>query len=344
MAMTLKTRPRKLKREVEKPAQILYATQRNPVPGGANAGYLRTHDGARLRYATWGPTATTKLGTVCLLTGRAEFIEKYFETISDLRRRGFAVAIKDFRGQGGSTRMLGNPRKGHIDDFRQFDADLEQFMAEIVLPDCPAPYYGMAHSMGGNVMLRSTRSLMCWFDRIILLAPLIRLDESQNRIPASCRAAEFLTLCGFGTFFVPGGGAQAWDERTFDSNCLTSDPQRFARTQEIIRAAPHLALGSPTIGWYNAACQSMELINSVDFPPSVKVPTLIVAAGSDEVVSLRAIENFASRLRMGSNVLIPGARHEILHERNALREQFWAAFDAYIPGSRPSRGEQLLGL
>jgi lysophospholipase len=344
MAIILKTRAKKLNRTAEKPPQILVGTPRNPVPGGANAGYFRAHDGARLRYATWGPTATTKLGTVCLLTGRAEFIEKYFEAISDLRRRGFAVAIMDFRGQGGSTRLLGNPRKGHIDDFRQFDADLEQFMAEIVLPDCPAPYYGMAHSMGGNVMLRSTRSLMCWFDRIILLAPLIQLDESLSRIPGPCRTAELMTICGFGTFYVPGGGNQSWDERPFDGNCLTSDPQRFARTQEIIRAAPHLALGSPTIGWYNAACQSIALINAPDFPPSVKVPSLIVAAGNDDVVSLRGIENFTSRLRMGSNVLIPGARHEILQERNALREQFWAAFDAYIPGSRPSRAEQLMGL
>ena len=47
---------------------------------------------------------------------------------------------------------------------------------------------------------------------------------------------------------------------------------------------------------------------------------------------------------MGARVLIPGARHELLQERNSLREQFWAAFDAYIPGARPSRAEQLIGL
>ena len=32
-------------------------------------------------------------------------------------------------------------------------------------------------------------------------------------------------------------------------------------------------------------------------------------------------------------IVIPGARHEILMEREAIREQFWAAFDAFIPGS-----------
>ncbi len=322
---------------------ILAATPRNPIPRGVTAAYFHAADGARIRYAWWGPTGMNKLGTVCILQGRGEFIEKYFEVVSDLRRRGFAVAVMDHRGQGGSSRPLANPRKGHVDDFAQYDAVLEHFMAEIVLPDCPAPYYALAHSMGGNILLRATRTRMCWFDRIVLVAPLIQLGDSQSRVPASCRVAELMTLCGFGTMFVPGGRRQSWDEQPFEGNPLTADPQRYARTQEVLRAAPKLAIGSPTIAWYHAACQSMALINGEAFPPSVKVPALLIAAGNDEVVSLRAIEEFASRLRMGAHILIPGARHEILQERNAIREQFWAAFDSYIPGSRPSRAEQLLG-
>jgi len=324
-------------------APVLVSTPRNPVPGGVTAGHFVASDGAQIRFAWWGPTGLNKLGTVCIVMGRGEFIEKYFEVVSDLRRRGFAVAIMDHRGQGGSTRPLSNPRKGHVDDFSQYDADLEQFMAEIVLPDCPAPYYALAHSMGGNILLRATRSRMCWFDRIVLTAPLIRLEPGHSRVPASPRVAEILTLIGLGTTYVPGGNDGGWDEQPFEGNPLTSDLQRYARTQEVLRAAPGLAVGSPTIGWYHAANEAMKLLNSELFPRSVKVPALIVTSGNDTVVSLRAIEEFASRLRMGAHVLIPGARHEVLQERNALREQFWAAFDAYIPGSRPSRAEQLLG-
>jgi lysophospholipase len=32
-------------------------------------------------------------------------------------------------------------------------------------------------------------------------------------------------------------------------------------------------------------------------------------------------------------VVIDGARHELLQEREGLREQVWAAFDAFVPGS-----------
>ena len=68
------------------------------------------------------------------------------------------------------------------------------------------------------------------------------------------------------------------------------------------------------------------------FGPSVRVPALIVAGSLDVVVSLRAIERLAGELRAGAQVVIPGARHELLMERDSLREQFLAAFDAFIPG------------
>ena len=45
-------------------------------------------DGLVLRVARWRPTARRTRGTVCILQGRAEFIERYFETITELRRRG----------------------------------------------------------------------------------------------------------------------------------------------------------------------------------------------------------------------------------------------------------------
>ena len=88
----------------------------NPVPEGAVSGTLKTRDGVSLRFARWHPPPGRK-GTVCLFQGRAEFIEKYFETVRDLRARGFAVATLDWRGQGMSERALRNPRKGYVRSF-----------------------------------------------------------------------------------------------------------------------------------------------------------------------------------------------------------------------------------
>ena len=76
------------------------------------------------------------------------------------------------------------------------------------------------------------------------------------------------------------------------------------------------------------------------------MPTLIIAAGADPVCATPATERFAARLKAGHAIVIPGARHEILMERDAVRELFWAAFDAFIPGtpdpamSEPPRAER----
>ena len=56
------------------------------------------------------------------------------------------------------------------------------------------------------------------------------------------------------------------------------------------------------------------------------------AAANDQVVDGRAIEELAAQLKAGAQIVIEGAQHEILQERDELREQFWAEFDAFIPG------------
>ncbi|MDO8401341.1 MAG: hypothetical protein Q7T45_26395, partial [Bradyrhizobium sp.] len=56
------------------------------------------------------------------------------------------------------------------------------------------------------------------------------------------------------------------------------------------------------------------------------------AAGADTVVSAAAVKDFAARLPAGSHLAIEGARHEILQEADLYRAQFWAAFDAFVPG------------
>ncbi|GJE62466.1 hypothetical protein MPOCJGCO_4599 [Methylobacterium trifolii] len=68
-------------------------------------------------------------------------------------------------------------------------------------------------------------------------------------------------------------------------------------------------------------------------PSRNTVPTLIVAAGDDPVCGTPAAERYAARLKGGHILVLPDARHEILSERDPIRADFWAAFDAFLPGS-----------
>ena len=311
----------------------LYEIDGNPVPPGASVGETLTSDGVRLRYARWRATTRKTLGTVCLMQGRGETIEKYFETIGDLRSRGFAVATFDWRGQGGSERRLRNRMKGHVDSFEEYDRDLDAFMQHVALPDCPPPHFALAHSTGALVCLRTTREGRVRFSRLVLVSPLVALGQQRPSQPNAFRIAAFMTAIGLGEMTVPGSQALTIDKVPFEGNWLTGDPARYQRTVDLFTKLPQVAVGAPTFGWLYAACRAMNEASEPDFGPAIRVPALIISGALDKLVSLTAAEGMAAALRAGGQVVIPGARHEIMMERDPVRAQFWAAFDAFVPGS-----------
>jgi lysophospholipase len=284
-----------------------------------------------LRFARWAPPPGRK-GTVCIFQGRAEFIEKYFETVRDLRSRGFAVATFDWRGQGFSERALRNRRKGYVRDFSRYDIDLETFVNEVVLPDCPPPVFALAHSMGASILLRAAHRGHRWFDRIVLLSPMVALP-GMRRSRLTRAGVKLLRLMGLGASYVPGGDAAVMMQRPFIGNLLTSDPVRYARNMAVLEAEPALAIGWPTVAWSDSAFKAMRQLQDPSFPAKIRQPMLIIAAGNDRIVSTSAIDEFAIRLRAGSHLSVPGSRHELLMEQDRFRMQVLAAFDAFVPGT-----------
>ncbi len=267
---------------------------------------------------------------MALFQGHNEFIEKYFETIEDLRRRRLDVVALDWCGQGGSERELADPRRGHIDDFSQYQRDLDVFIAQ-VLSYRPQPWFALAHSMGAAIMLEAAHSERTPFQRFVLTAPMI--DLANLRFPRATRwLADTLDMCGFGGMYIPRGTGASMIEKPFEGNLLTTDPVRFERNAAILRAAPQLAIGDPTIGWINAAFRLMRGFESPDYARSIRAAILMFSCGQEMIVSNAAIERFAQNLNSGALATIAGAKHELLMERDEFRSQFWRAFDAFIPG------------
>lgn len=314
----------------------LRTTAANPPPPGAAVSMIPTRDKRSLRVVRWSCGAACA-GTVAIFQGRAEFIEKYFEVVAELLDRNFDVVVMDWRGQGLSDRLLSDRRKGHVGHFRAYERDLDALRGEILEPFCRPPFFALGHSMGGAILLDQARAGRSPFERIVLTAPMI--DLHGLRFPRAARTlVGVLSGLGFGAAFIPGGsGDVPYMTRAFEGNVLTSDAVRYGRTAEIITAAPELAIGDPTIGWINAAFKLMRKFEDAEYPRRILTPILILAAGADKLVDTPAIENFASRLKAGRCITLPYARHEILVERQPIRQQFWAAFDAFIPGASGAR-------
>jgi lysophospholipase len=116
----------------------------------------------------------------------------------------------------------------------------------------------------------------------------------------------------------------------FNTQMVTSDPQRFERTQMLLREHPDLRLAGATWAWLAAALASMDWLRGR--PESITTPLLVVGAGADRICITSATRAFAARLPNAEYLEIAGAGHEILAERNEIRAQFWAAFDAFLSG------------
>ena len=100
---------------------------------------MTTSDNHYIRYGIWYSHNQKKRGSVFLLNGRKEFMEKHVETIGALNQRGFDVYSLDWRGQGLWSRMLANRHKGFIKNYDTYIDDLKLFVRNIVQPKAPTP-------------------------------------------------------------------------------------------------------------------------------------------------------------------------------------------------------------
>ena len=284
--------------------------------------------GARLRGARFEAAPAAAYRGVCvLLNGQTEFIEKYFEVIDELRRRGFVVATMDWRGQGGSDRLLSDDsRKGYVRDFAEYDGDLAAFMEKVVAPMGGKPF-ALAHSMGGHILLRYLAKKPDDFTRAVLTAPMVAISLRSNAAWLVHLVTWAETMRGNGAGWVWGMEARDPHAMTFASQTVTSDQARFDRTQQILRTHPQLRLAGATWSWLGAALRSMAWLKTQ--APSITTPLLVIGAGADRIVITAETKAFVARLPNARYVEIAGAGHEMLMERDVFRAQWWQAFDSF---------------
>ncbi|MBO9099737.1 alpha/beta hydrolase [Rhizobium sp. B230/85] len=308
---------------------ILFSTPDNPVPDNRTEGYFTTHDGHKLRYAIFRSSHAVAKGTVILLHGRNEFIEKYFETIRELTDRGLWVATFDLRGQGGSGRLIKHPSRGHVRRFSDYEHDLEDFMEHVVLPDTRLPFYLVAHSTGALIALSAAPRLTGRIERMVLSAPFVGLTGQS----ASPRVIRFMAsaACAVGLGSIPLNRKSK--ERPFATNLLTSDEQRYDRNSAIAAARPDLVLGPPSARWLQQAFQTIDRVSQPEHLFSIAIPTLLLAPTRDGIIPYAEQERLSRSFRAAQLVPIAGARHEVFQEKDVYRAAAMAAIHAFIPGS-----------
>ncbi len=296
-------------------------------------GFLQAN-GARLRYACWNVpgTASGKVkGTIVLLPGRAEFIEKYAtEVVGELLGRGYSVHALDWRGQGLSDRPLADRGKGHIDNFSTYMADLQLFLDKVVAPTAPRPILALCHSMGAHIMMRVLAENGSGpISAGVLCSPMTALKRE-----AMLRSVLMLMpeMPAIDERYLFGTGPLVVFAREFNANLVTHDERRYRFTDQWFAADPRLALGGPTLGWGRQATHSMSAAMAPGYLERIDLPLMLISAGEDPLIDSHSHSVVAARLRHGEHVTIEGAKHEVMMETDELRALFWEAFDRLAKG------------
>lgn len=283
----------------------------------------------KLRVAFWNLSSSK--GTIILQSGRTEFIEKYYEVISEFVERGYAVAMMDWRGQGLSSRIAIDTKIGHIDKFETYDNDLLRVINECFAEKCPPPFIGFGHSMGGCLLASYFTSQENILEKCILCAPMvsIRANAISRRIVQTLGILEWI---GYGSFPMqkPSWNDESgWAEEPFEENALTSDKERFSRTHQLIQYYPDLGIKGITVGWLKQALKRTNEFKTMDWKERISKPLLLLDATEDKLVNSKLNKELLGQSELTQMKSIK-SRHEIMMESDEIRKEAWLAIDNFL--------------
>ena len=299
----------------------------NPMPPNMQVGFLRARDGKLLRNAIFQPEGKAR-ATIILMTGYSEFIEKYFETVIDLQKAGYCVVLPEWRGHGLSEGDSREPTRLHITDFDINVSDLEDRLMKL-LNDCPHPYFGLAHSMGGQVSLRAAHKHADWFAALAQSAPMhgFRLPWGVQFMTTTI--ARFFALAHRTDRWMPGN-PPATRPGEAATNQVTSDFARYERNENLYVTEPRLQVNGASLGWVLASVRAMRASARPAYLRQLTTPLFIGSAARELLVSNQAHCHVLEHVPNGQGKMYENAMHEILMEKDSIRQKFIADMLAFF--------------
>lgn len=295
------------------------------LPDAAIIGRETMADGATIR--TLLLMHERPVANLLLLTGRADFHEKWADAIASLWHAGFSIASFDWRGQGGSTRLT-DTGAGHIDSFDTWLSDLDR-LSDWALAALPGPrWLALGHSMGGHLLTRwaadPARGQLPFrkeLDGLVLAAPFFGLGGPVAVRTAALSVAPFQVARGKAADFAwgqtPYGAIQRRPERQL---LLTGSRAHFEDEGLWVEARPDLATGGVSWGWIAAFSESRRKLEALPLE-RLELPVLMMLAAKEKLVDNRAAIRIATRMPNCRTHIVMAAAHELLREADGPRQE-----------------------
>jgi len=295
------------------------------LPTDADASFVASEhtmtldDGTELFYRVWLPETPTEKSLVIFHRGH-EHSGRIQDIVEALDLRDVAVFAWDARGHGRTS-----GERGYAPGFATMVKDVDCFIRHIsqTFGKRPEEMVVLAQSVGAV-------SVATW------------VHDYAPRIRAMILAAPALEIKLYVPFALPGlrlllkmrKGRKTFIKSYVKAKMLTHDPQQARRYEEDSLIARSIA-ANVLVDLHDTAARLM------DDAGAIRVPTLLLAAGSDWVVKLGPQRKFFERL--GAPIkrmkVFPGMYHDLLHEKDRdlvideARQFILEAFDR--DGPRP---------
>ena len=271
-------------------------TQTDTIPDLTPSEHVMVlEDGTELFYRAWIPGEPTRKSLIIFHRGH-EHSGRLEDVVRGLHLRGIAVFAWDARGHGRS----GGPR-GYARTFGQITRDADEFIRHI------STMHGMplrdmvvlGHSVGAVTVSAWVHDYAPPIRAMVLVTPALRV---RLYIPFARQALRLLRIISrrkprFVSSYVKG-------------RLLTHDEEQARKYDEDPLISRTIAV-NVLLGLHDTATRLIADAGAI------RIPTLVLAGGSDWVVDLKTERNFFDRL--GSNIkrmrVFDGMYHDILHEK-----------------------------
>ncbi|EJF86503.1 serine aminopeptidase domain-containing protein [Candidatus Bartonella washoeensis] len=294
----------------------LYPTDWGLPPPNTHNSYLKTANNRKVRFAITHPEIEKAKGTIVILESYANALEEYFLTMNEISKRGFYTAIFDWFGREGSQPDKQKQTRHNYFNINNDINDLNEFLNNIVYPNCPPPYSMLTYGMGGLIALSGLDLINHKFKRMLCISPLFapfgnKTNGFQHKL------TQFLSDIGLGLLPARGGKK------------LKQKNTPFERTNKA-SLSPSFFIKPPTSRWMASALNAIDNMKKNILNGHLQIPTLFILANQNNIANNIEVRQLCQHTHLTDSITITGAELDTILYEEVYQKQFWAAFDAFI--------------
>lgn len=279
-----------------------------------NSGFFDTGDSKKIYYEYF--LAESSKASIVIVHGLSEFTKKFYEIAFYFLNQSYNVFIYDQRCHGFSSRLTDKMDLLHVDSYKDYVSDLNDFIDKIVIPADNKPLYIYAHSMGGAVSALYLAQNPDKIKKAVLSSPMFEPKVGG----VSHRTARWST--GLASKLL-GKKRKFYFSREFNPNIarnkkVDASENRFLYNMELRRNEPHYRSTPMTYGWVHESLLLRATLLKQKFIDKIKTPILILSSANDTVVENEPQFIFAEKCPVCEIVSIENTNHSMLTAKQEI--------------------------